>query len=118
MKLLALSCLVSLSVAAQTLPPEAEKVVAAYEKSANAIREKAEKETQPHLDKAIAALQALQDSYCQQKKLDSGTHSGAARHSSRPGRAVGASVGHRANVSVRGDGLDERERVGHRGVHV
>ncbi|MBM4780352.1 MAG: hypothetical protein GQE15_21835, partial [Archangiaceae bacterium] len=50
MKLLALSCLVSLSVAAQTLPPEAEKVVAAYEKSANAIREKAEKETQPHLD--------------------------------------------------------------------
>ena len=32
MKLLALSCLVSLSVAAQTLPPEAEKVVAAYEK--------------------------------------------------------------------------------------
>ncbi|MER2564898.1 MAG: LCCL domain-containing protein [Myxococcaceae bacterium] len=70
MKLLALSCLVSLSVAAQTLPPEAEKVVAAYEKSANAIREKAERETQPHLDKAIAALQALQDSYCQQKKLD------------------------------------------------
>ena len=55
---------------AQTLPPEAEKVVAAYEKNANAIREKAEKETQPHLDKAIAALQALQDSYCQQKKLD------------------------------------------------
>lgn len=70
MRLLALSCLVSLSVAAQTLPPEAEKVVAAYEKSANAIREKAERETQPHLDKAIAALQALQDSYCQQKKLD------------------------------------------------
>lgn len=52
------------------LPPDAEKVVAAYEKSANTIREKAEKETQPHLDKAIAALQALQDSYCQQKKLD------------------------------------------------
>ena len=44
MRLLALSCLVSLSVAAQTLPPEAEKVVAAYEKSANAIREKAERE--------------------------------------------------------------------------
>lgn len=55
---------------AQTLPPDAEKVVAAYEKSANAIREKAEKETQPHLDKAIAALQAMQDAYCQQKKLD------------------------------------------------
>ncbi len=55
---------------AQTLPTEAEKVVAAYEKNANAIREKAEKETQPHLDKAIAALQALQDSYCQQKRLD------------------------------------------------
>lgn len=70
MRLLVLLCAVSLPVFAQTLPPEAEKVVAAYEKSASAIREKAEKETQPHLDKAIAALQALQDTYCQQKKLD------------------------------------------------
>lgn len=71
MNALPMLCLVlAATTFAQTLPPEAEKVVAAYEKSANAIREKAEKETQPHLDKAIAALQALQDSYCQQKKLD------------------------------------------------
>lgn len=60
----------SFSAAAQTLPPEAEALVATYEKKAAAIREKAERETQPHTDKAIAALQALQDAYCKKAKLD------------------------------------------------
>lgn len=58
------------SPALAQLPADAEAVVAAYEKKAAGIREKAERETQPHLDKAIAALQALQDTYCQQKRLD------------------------------------------------
>lgn len=69
MRSLVLLVLPSLSFA-QSLPSEAEQVVVAYEKKAATIREKAERETQPHLDKAIAALQALQDAYCQQKKLD------------------------------------------------
>lgn len=60
----------SLHAAAQGLPPEAEAIVSAYEKKAAAIREKAERETQPHTNQAIAALQALQDAYCQKKKLD------------------------------------------------
>lgn len=60
----------SFSAAAQVLPPEAEAIVSAYEKKAAAIREKAERETQPHTDKTIAALQALQDAYCKKAKLD------------------------------------------------
>lgn len=60
----------SFSAAAQGLPPEAEAIVAAYETKAAAIREQAERETQPHAEKAMAALQALQDAYCQKKKLD------------------------------------------------
>ncbi len=60
----------SFSAAAQVLPPEAEAIVAAYEKKASAIREKAERETQPHTTQAIAALQALQDAYCKKAKLD------------------------------------------------
>ena len=60
----------SLHAAAQALPPEAEALVVAYEKKAAAIREKAERETQPHTDKTIAALQALQDAYCKKAKLD------------------------------------------------
>ncbi|MDP3506133.1 MAG: LCCL domain-containing protein [Myxococcales bacterium] len=60
----------SFSAAAQVLPPEAEAIVVAYEKKAAAIREKAERETQPHTTQAIAALQALQDAYCKKAKLD------------------------------------------------
>ncbi|MDP1921133.1 MAG: LCCL domain-containing protein [Myxococcales bacterium] len=60
----------SFSTAAQVLPPEAEALVTAYEKKAAAIREKAERETQPHTDKTIAALQTLQDAYCKKAKLD------------------------------------------------
>jgi hypothetical protein len=61
---------VSSMLCAQTLPSDAEVVVMGYEKKAAAIREKAEKEIQPHLEKALSALQALQDTYCQQKRLD------------------------------------------------
>lgn len=60
--------LLSFSVFAQTT--DADAIVSAYEKKAAAIREKAEQELQPHKDKAVAALQALQDTLCQQKKLD------------------------------------------------
>jgi len=49
----------SLHAAAQVLPPDAEAIVTAYKKKAAAIREKAERETQPHTAQAIAALQAL-----------------------------------------------------------
>jgi hypothetical protein len=67
---LAVLMLTSVEVVAQPLPPEAETIVAGYEKKAAAIRDKAERDVQPHTDQAIAALQSLQDQYCQKKKLD------------------------------------------------
>ncbi|MDX2012330.1 MAG: LCCL domain-containing protein [Myxococcaceae bacterium] len=70
MPTLLLTTLLSTTVLAQTLPAEAQAVLSNYEKKAQAIREKADRETQPHLDKALGELQALQDQYCQQKKLD------------------------------------------------
>jgi hypothetical protein len=70
MRTVLLLTLSAFTAVAQTLPAEAAAVLSTYEKRALAIREKADRETQPHLDKAIAELQALQDLYCQQKKLD------------------------------------------------
>jgi hypothetical protein len=56
--------------AEEALPAEAKAIIAAHEKKAAAIREKADKELAPHTAKAIEALKAQQDALCQQKKLD------------------------------------------------
>lgn len=56
--------------ASEPLPPEAQSLVSTFEGESTAIRQKAEQEIQTRRQTLITALQALQDSYTREAKLD------------------------------------------------
>ncbi len=67
---LVVMCLVSRARADDEVPPDAQQVIAEFDKKATALAQKAEADLQRVQEAAVAKLKVLQDQYCRAAKLD------------------------------------------------